>query len=290
MVFIARVLLAIVSLALGVTLGFADIAAPIGVRTTGRGQPIVFLGGIGTSADVWNATTARLSPTHLCVVVSIAGFAGASPLSPPDFEAVRSAIILRIAQEHWRKPVLVGHSFGGTLALSLAASRPDLFGKVIIVDAYPFPLGLVKADLAPEAARQQATAVKDGVLTLTDADFRRQQTAVLQTGISDPGRAATALDWMLSSDRQTIAQAQYEMLSTDLRPQLAQISAPVLAIAVWRGREAFGFTREKVLQQMTEQYRAVPHYDVVVSDTARHFVMLDEPEWLASQISGFIQR
>ncbi|MBI2219778.1 MAG: alpha/beta hydrolase [Acidobacteria bacterium] len=103
-------------------------------------------------------------------------------------------------------------------------------------------------------------------------------------------RVATALDWMLSSDRQTIAQAQYEMLSTDLRPQLAQISAPVLAIAVWRGREAFGFTREKVLQQMTEQYRAVPHYDVVVSDTARHFVMLDEPEWLASQISGFIQR
>jgi pimeloyl-ACP methyl ester carboxylesterase len=151
-------------------------------------------------------------------------------------------------------------------------------------------MGQIAASPGPDALRQQARAFRDRLLALSDDDFRRQQTATLQTAITDPARLQPAVDWMLTSDRQTIAQAQYEMLTADLRAETTKITAPLLAIGTWRGREPFGFTHAKVEADLTAQYGRVAHHMIVITDTARHFVMLDEPDWLAAQIDGFATR
>ena len=60
---------------------------------------------------------------------------------------------------------------------------------------------------------------------------------------------------------------------------------------VWRAAvERLGFTREKVEHWLKEQYRAAPRLTIAVSDVARHFVMLDDPAWLADRIAGFSEQ
>lgn len=262
-------------------------AQPISISKTGQGPALVFIPGLGCRAEVWRAAVEQLSKRHLCVLVSIAGFGGQPADGAPDFERVKSTIVEAAAREKWRSPVLIGHSFGGYLALSLAASHPDLFAKLVIVDAYSFPLGLMRPNLSPESARQQALALKAMTLGQTDAQFRQQQTMVLQMSVSGDAQAKTVLEWMLASDRATLAQAQYEMLSSDLRAQAGKIAVPVLVLGTWAGRERLGFTREKVEQWLKQQYRAAPRLTIAVSDRARHFVMLDDPAWLADQIAEF---
>ena len=40
----------------------------------------------------------------------------------------------RTEEKHLEKPVLVGHSMGGGLALAVAADRSDLLKSVVVVD------------------------------------------------------------------------------------------------------------------------------------------------------------
>jgi N-formylmaleamate deformylase len=50
---------------------------------------------------------------------------------------VRDALADYIRKNNLDKPVVVGHSLGGYLALLLAVKYPDLPGKLVIVDSYP---------------------------------------------------------------------------------------------------------------------------------------------------------
>jgi len=51
--------------------------------------------------------------------------------------------------------VVVGHSLGGFCGSALAAKYPNLPGKLVIVDAYPFFGGLSDPDITPAKAREK---------------------------------------------------------------------------------------------------------------------------------------
>jgi pimeloyl-ACP methyl ester carboxylesterase len=106
--------------------------------------------------------------------------------------------------------------------------------------------------------------------------------------VSNSEDANAVLRWVLASDRPTFAAAQAEILSQDLRPEVSKIRMPLLVNGTWKGREAFGFSRTKVEQQLREQYGAAVLPTFSVTDTARHFVMLDDPTWLVAQIRAFL--
>jgi pimeloyl-ACP methyl ester carboxylesterase len=265
---------------------------PISIVRTGSGTPLVFLPGLGCPGSVWDRVVAELSKTHTCVVVSIAGFAGQQPLSPPDIQAIRSAIARVAAGPELtrgdRKPVLIGHSLGGSLAIAIAASKPDLFSRLVVVDAYPFPLAVVQPGVSAAQAASQAAAIRDLTLKQTATEFEAQQAAVLRMQVSNAEDANTVARWVLSSDRPTLAAAQEEVLSRDLRPELSKIRLPVLVVGTWKGREMLGFSRTMVEQQLHEQYGAAALPTFSVTDTARHFVMLDDPTWLVAQVRAFL--
>jgi N-formylmaleamate deformylase len=125
------------------------------------------------------------------------------------------------------------------------------------------------------------------VLAQTPEAFRQQWAMLLRMSIADPKQAAAVLDWMLQSGRATLAQAQFEALSSDLRAAVGNITAPILAIGTWAGREPLGLTHEKVERELTTQFQAARECRIVVTDRSRHFVMLDDPKWLAEQIAEF---
>jgi pimeloyl-ACP methyl ester carboxylesterase len=276
----------------GVFLGITGLAVAggagsgaISVEESGSGDAIVFLPGLGCRGAVWNAVSRRLSGCHN-VLVSIGGFGGV-PGTQTDFAVVRDAVAQLVQDKHWRNAVLVGHSFGGNLALALAVSRPELFRKVVILDAYPFPAAMVKPDMTPDGARQLAAAMRPVLAGLTDEQFRMQQTQSLRMMITEEREFQMVLSWMLASDRRTIAEAQFEALSTDLRPAIHNIQCPLLVLGSWRGRESLGLTRDSVAATLREQYRTAPRCRIEISRSARHFLLLDDPEWVAAADCGF---
>ena len=120
---------------------------------TGR-QVVVFIPGFACSGEVWQETVGAIKDSCTCYVLTMPGFAGVAPEAHPSFEGWKQQIIRFIEEKHLEKPVLVGHSMGGGLALAVAADRSDLLKSVVVVDALPCLSALYNPGFQSQAERK----------------------------------------------------------------------------------------------------------------------------------------
>lgn len=260
---------------------------PFKVEVTGRGRAMILIPGLYSSGQVWESTVVRYRANYQCHVLTLAGLAGESPVTAPSLEKVRLGLADYIRAKKLRKPVVVGHSMGGFLALWLASKEPELVGPLIIVDVLPFPPAAQQPAATPETMKSQAEALRKGMLAQTPEQRQQMQTMVLQAMITDPSKVELAAKWGAASDPNTVAQAMYEMFTIDLRPDLVRIKAPTLVIGTWIGLRQY-MSREQVEKNFREQYARLSGYKFVMSEKAKHFVMFDDPQFLFKEVDDFL--
>jgi len=129
---------------------------PFQVKVTGHGRPMILIPGLSSSGEVWDTTVARYKDRFECHVLTVAGFAGVPRVPAPMLDRVRDGLADYIRKQKLDHPVVIGHSLGGFLALSLAAKYPDLPGRLVIVDSYPFFAALANPQATPDSARASA--------------------------------------------------------------------------------------------------------------------------------------
>lgn len=112
----------------GVTIRYRD--------TGGSRPPVVLLHGLAGSGQEFIATAEVLVPRHRVVLVDLRGH-GDSTRRPRDLS--RSAFVgdvVRVIETAVGGPVaLVGHSMGGHTAMLVAAERPDLVSKLVLLES-----------------------------------------------------------------------------------------------------------------------------------------------------------
>jgi hypothetical protein len=72
-----------------------------------------------------------------------------------------------------------------------------------------------------------------------------------------------------------------------LRDDIARIKAPTLVLGTWVAYRAFA-PKEAIEALFKSQYAKLPGVKVELADTARHFIMYDDPEWMYARIDQFI--
>jgi N-formylmaleamate deformylase len=87
---------------------------------------------------------------------NLAGFAREPRIEAPFLETVRKDLAVYIRKNKLDKPVIVGHSLGGFMALWLAAREPDLVGPLVIVDSLPFLAGVMQPDATADSVKPMA--------------------------------------------------------------------------------------------------------------------------------------
>jgi pimeloyl-ACP methyl ester carboxylesterase len=125
----------------------------------GAGSPtVVFLHGVGGGSADWFATLAQLPGVPACIYDRLN--VGRSDHDQGRHQAIDSVNDLRaLLDAAGVNPpyLLVGHSFGGMIALMFAAMHPDEVDGILLVDAtLPF-----EADLDPPELRGQIAAELD---------------------------------------------------------------------------------------------------------------------------------
>lgn len=133
-------------------------------RREGSGPPVVLLHGIPGCAASWDGVVARLANHAAVIVPDLLGFGGSD--RPRGFERLRAeaqaaAVGALIAELGLGAVTVVGHDFGGPVALSLAARRPDAVAAVglLATNAFtdtpiPFPLSTLTWPIAGPIARR----------------------------------------------------------------------------------------------------------------------------------------
>lgn len=281
----------IAALAAALTLGHAAAAdhPAFKVDVTGSGAPIILIPGLGSPGSVWDGTVAHYcgSGKHQCHVLTLAGFAGQPAIKEPLLPAVEQQLSTYIQDKKFDHPVVIGHSLGGYLGMKLAADHPDQVGRLVIVDSLP-ALGATQVPtITREQLKQQADSMR-AMMKAQDADtFKAGQMRTLRTMITRQEDIDRVLASSKQSDRDTVIDSMAELMAADLRDDIGRIKAPTLVLGTWIAYKDYA-PKQAIASIYTTQYARLAGARVEMADTARHFIMLDDPAWMYDRIDNFL--
>jgi len=147
---------------------------------SGGAARVMLVHGFPEAAFAWDDVQEALAPQVACLAPQMRGYAGSS--APADVAAYRAkhlvtdlaALIERVGSP---LDLLVAHDWGGAVAWALAAQRPELLRRLLIINS-PHPATFLR-ELKASAAQQRASAYMtflcrpDAEALLAEDDFRR---------------------------------------------------------------------------------------------------------------------
>jgi pimeloyl-ACP methyl ester carboxylesterase len=244
-------------------------AGLIAVDDGGTGDPACLLvHSLGGRLAFWAATLTELRRNHRAVALDLRGHGASAPASFAE-SGLDDFVddVLRVADSlGLERFVLVGHSFGATVALATAVRAPRRVIALALVD----PAGAF--DQVPVSTLE---AFIDTVLQDDSGDFVR---AAYEANLerATPGTRAAVLASLRGTGRDTLAGAYTAMFATDARALLLHYPGPVRLIV------------DAANDSPMSLHAQLPDLDIVSIHGASHWLMLDQPEQFALALKEFV--
>lgn len=256
-------------------------------RYGGGPTNVVFIPGLTCGAWEWAREIALLSQHDTVYAVKLSGFDGIPyAVSGDPFDAFSNDFWTMLNTKNIVRPVVIGHSLGGTLAIALAEEHSDRLAGIVALDGLPVFPTLAQADatartkFAHSAGAQIAAETHEQLLAY---EKQYMQTATLDASLIDPTAALEA-----RSDPKGIAAWLGADLAADLRPGLAQITIPFVELMPYA--QPSPYTQAQTLAFYQSLVAGAPHVTVVPIPNARHFAMLDQPQAVDDAIAAFLRQ
>ena len=249
---------------------------------------MILIPGLACGSNVWDGTVAHFKGRYQCHVLTLAGFAGQPAIDGPFLEKVRDGIVKYIHDQILSHPVIIGHSLGGMMAFWVAETAPAEVGPIISVDGVPFFSALMDPAATRESTLPMAEQFRSMYAGMTTEQFIQNNHQFLAMMITAPSNVDMVTSLGDKSNPKAVGQAFYELVTTDIRPGLKSIQAPVLLI----GSDAMAsddVMKAKIRQAYTDQITPVPHHKLVFAPTARHFIQLDDPDFFYGEADAFLK-
>ena len=283
---------ALTLLASALLTGAAHAATPTAftVDVTGQGRPLILIPGLASSGEVWQGTVARLcgpKTGRACHVLTLAGFAGVAPIEGDLLAQAEQQLADYISTQNLGRPAIIGHSLGGFLALKMAIDHPAQTGKLLIVDSLP-ALGAVQMPNAtPEQLQAMSSQMQSARRAQDVASSSASQRRTVAAMVSAPTDVERIIGWGQRSDRETVIRAMGTLMASDLRQDVAKVQSPTLVLGTWIAYRDYA-PRAAIEATFQQQYAQLPGVRIALADTARHFIMYDQPDWMHARIEQFL--
>ncbi len=256
----------------------------------GQGPPVLLLHGLGAHGYTWRHVVPALAQHHTTIALDMKGF-GDSPKPPDSHYSIydHTVEVVRFIEERdLRDLTLIGHSFGGGVALVVAAwlneHMPRRVSRIVLIDSIgapqkiPWFIRLLRMPLLPEwfghvVPRSWATRIMLRRAYFDDSKV----TADIVTAYARPAESAGARRAIIRSARH-VQPEDYESLLQRFR----RIHQPVLLI--WGEHDEFvplgvGRTLATLLP------------DAVLKPISKcgHIPHEEQPEFVVALITEFIR-
>ena len=253
----------------------------------GSAEPaLVLLHGGGQNAHTWD--TVALALARPLIAIDLPGHGHSDRRADRDYGPWRNAeaVAAVLDQAAPNAAVVVGMSLGGVTAIRLAATRPDLVRKAVIVDVTP---------QVQEATRSMTTAERGAVALVGGPPLFESFEAIVGTAVAaSPRRPRSAIERGVRHNAVELPDGRwtwrYDLFGelpagqfdfTPLWQDVSRISAPVMLV---RGGDSKFVTDADV----TEFRRRMPGVRIEVVAGAGHAVQSDQPLALSALISDFV--
>jgi pimeloyl-ACP methyl ester carboxylesterase len=142
--------------------------ATLAYTDEGAGPPVILVHGSASSRGQWRSAVLDFAPRYRVLAPDLHGYGGTAASVPPaklefddEVELVDALADLAGGEVH-----LVGHSYGGAIALRAASLRPERVASLVLIEPTAFHLLRL---LGEEAAWREIEAVALKHIALADA-------------------------------------------------------------------------------------------------------------------------
>jgi len=243
------------------------------------GAAIIILHGLFGSGRNWASFAKHFSATHRVLTVDLRNH-GSSPWDDAmSYPVMAEDVLELIAAESLVKPVLLGHSMGGKVAMTAALSQPDLLAGLILADIAPVTYSHSHAGLV---ALMQA-------LDIAHYSRRSEADADLAKSIDDPTLRGFLLHnllfeegaprWQINLD--AIPPSMPGLMKFPFALGSCQFTGPVMLIG--------GGESDFVLPEHHDAVRAFfPSVDIQMIEGAGHWVHAQKPAEFGRHVLDFL--
>lgn len=261
----------------------------IGVTVRGEGQDVVLIHGMSSSPEVWDGTVAAL-PGYRYHLIHVAGMGGRPPganANGPVVAPVAEEIARYVREAGLQRPAIVGHSLGGSWGMMVAARHPELVGRLMVVDMLPF-LGAMfgGSNATAESVRPIAEQIRAGMAGASGAARQATQEQIIATMVQTEALRPLAVRHGMASDMAVSSQAFYDLITTNLIPEVGAIRVPITVL--WVRPPNAPVTQEQMAGFYQASYAGIPGARIVNVPNSYHFIMWDAPERFQQELRTFL--
>ncbi len=236
-------------------------------QKTGKGKVLIMLHGWGLDVSTFWGVVELLKDKYTIYLIDLPGF-GRSSLPKNAYAVSDYAEIIKefISKEKLEKPIILGHSFGGRIAIKLTSKYPELVDKLILEDA---------AGIKPRRdLLKPVFYIGSGIFKYLMPNIFN-----LKERIRYKFYSSLESDYLNAG---VLKDTLTNILAEDLTPDLKKIDTETLLI--WGEKDATG---EASLENGKKMYRFIKNSRIEIIDDAGHSPHLDKPERFAYYVKDF---
>lgn len=106
----------------------------------GKGQPIILIHGFCETSEIWNDFSSHLADSNKVYSIDLPGCGQSKlPRTPFSIDDIARLLIDWMHKKKIENPVLIGHSLGGYVALSMCEQIPEKIRGLVLFHSTAFP-------------------------------------------------------------------------------------------------------------------------------------------------------
>lgn len=235
-------------------------------RTGTSGSPVVLLHPLALSGAVWDPVAQFLGRTHQVLALDARGH-GRSPWDGQDFTVEdMAADAAEVIESFGQGPAdVIGLSMGGSTALVLAATRPDLVHHLVLADG--------TACYGPDRERVWAERAERAVSVPREKqlEFQRDRWFAEPFREAHPDEVQRVCDIFVATDSKAHAAACRALGGLDATAQLGDVRAETLVLV---GEEDYA-TPPEMARELADGIKGA---QLRILERTRHLSLLERPD------------
>lgn len=251
-------------------------------RKYGEGQPLIILHGVFGISDNWVTVGRRLAEKFEVFIPDQRNH-GQSPHSDTlSYYALADDLIEFMEDHQIRKPILIGHSMGGKVAMKVALEYPKRIDKLIVIDISPrrYP------------ARQEHMEIIEAMMAVNfnEVNKREEVEMIISDKIKSEKIRLFVLKNLYRIGRNRFAwRLNIEGIYNNIDAVVEPIETPYTfdePCLFVRGGNS-GYVPEEDFELI---YKSFPKAIIETVPGASHWVHAEKPDALCSLLSSFLER
>jgi pimeloyl-ACP methyl ester carboxylesterase len=237
-------------------------------------RPMVLLHGWATQRRFLHPLSTAFQTSHRVLNIDLIGHGDSAVPEDEarlDVESLAEDVAGLCDAARVTSAVIAGHSFGGAIALEIAAQRPDLVAGVVALEGILF---------MPAATVEQSASLLTALRTPAWRDVMAEVLTAAFLPSDDPALLTRLIDQMRGMPQHVVAAVLERVLEWDVESAAKAVGAaetPLLYIEATGGLADLDLLRERCPQLVVGRTVAIGHDQ-----------MLETPEQSVAMISAFL--